>query len=79
MSDDGYRPLSRRQVRWIALVAVATAVGIVLLMLDPPGGVKRQRLLPADVPACAAGQTGGCVGGKVDVIVPAAPAASSRP
>jgi hypothetical protein len=47
------------------------------MLLDPPGGVRRPRVaLAASVPAaaparCAEGQNSGCVGGKVDVIVPA--------
>jgi hypothetical protein len=77
MKAERYRPLSRRQALWIAVAAVATAVTIVLTMLSPPGGVQRTRKVPAGPPACAEGQVDGCVGGKVDVIVPAA--ASPRP
>jgi hypothetical protein len=74
MKAERYRPLSRRQAWWIAVAAVTTAVTIVLTMLAPPGGLQRTRRLPAGPPACAEGQLSGCVGGKVDVIVPAASA-----
>lgn len=81
MKEESYRPLSRRQGLWIAAAAVVTAVTIVLTMLSPPGGVQRTRKVPAPPPACAEGQVSGCVGGKVDVIVPgpsaSAPAAGS--
>jgi hypothetical protein len=79
MKVETYRPLSRRKAFWIAVAAVVTAVTIVLTMLSPPGGVQRTRKLPAGPAACAEGQLSGCVGGKVDVIVPAAPAPASAP
>lgn len=73
--DDDYRPIPRRR-RWqVALLGIATAIAIVLLLLDPPGGVKRVRKLPPDTQRCADGQTTGCVGGTASVIV--APAASA--
>ena len=72
MKEQGYRPVSRRQAVWIAVLAITTAVTIVLTMLAPPGGVQRTRKLPADALRCAEGQVSGCVGGKVDVLQPAA-------
>jgi hypothetical protein len=72
MKEERYRPLSRRQSVWVAVAAVATAATIVLTMLSKPGGAQGAHKAPAGPPACAAGQITGCVGGKVDVIVPAA-------
>jgi hypothetical protein len=74
-------PLSRRRRVLVALLAAITAIGIVLLMLDPPGGVQRRRPPPsADVPACAPGQTAGCVGSRTQVLPgPAALGASAPP
>ncbi len=77
-AGERYRPLSARR-RWLLLLlAAATAVTVLATLLDPPGGVKRVKRLPADAPACAAGQDSGCTGGKAEVIVvaPASPAAS---
>jgi hypothetical protein len=73
---DPYRPLTRRRRLLVLLLAVATAVTVVLVLLHPPGGVQRRRALPQP---CAEGQTSGCVGGKVDVIVAPAPAPASAP
>ncbi len=67
--SSSYQPLKRRRKLLILLLAVATAVTVVMLLLDPPGGVQRKRHVPQP---CAAGQTEGCVGGKADVIAPAA-------
>lgn len=76
-----YRPLNARR-RWLlGGLAVATACAVVATLLSPPGGVKRVRHLPADTPACAAGQDSGCAGGKAEVIVvaPVAGASGARP
>ena len=73
----GYRSLSWRRRLLIALLAVAAAYTVVTTLLDPPGGVRRQHLQRADMPRCSASQAGDCVGGKVDVIVPVAPAAAA--
>jgi hypothetical protein len=77
MKDEGYRPVSRRQAVWIALAAVTTAITIVLTMLAPPGGAKGTRQQPAGPQPCAKGQVSNCVGGKIDVILPAASAPAS--
>lgn len=74
-----YRPLSRRRRLLIVALAVATAVAVVTMLFDPPGGVQRTKPVPAASPAasppsCAPGQTSDCVGGTSAVIVPAAPA-----
>lgn len=73
-----YPGLSPRRKRLLALLAVAIAVTSVLTLLNPPGGVQRVRKLPADTAACSGAQTHDCVGGVVQVIVPAASAASAR-
>lgn len=68
------RPTTPRARLVIVLLAVATAVGIWLLVLDPWARLERMNRLPADKPACQGAQTRDCVGGKVDVIVlPASP------
>jgi hypothetical protein len=68
---DRYRPLSlRRRLLFMAL-AVATAVGVVLLLLDPPGGVQRKRPVAPPPAPCAPGQTLHCIGGKAEVLAPA--------
>ncbi len=75
-----YRPLSRRRKLLIVALAVATAFTVVNLLLDPPGGVRRQHIQRVDRPACSASQTTDCVGGQTDVIVvPPAAATASRP
>jgi hypothetical protein len=74
----------RQRVR-NAVLALVTAVGVVLAMLYPPGGVKHTAPAPPpDAARCAAGQDTNCVGGRATVIVapvvpvlPAAPRASS--
>lgn len=79
-----FRPLNGRRRLLILLLAVATAVTVVLTLLDPPGGVQRPRAapaasMPAATPApCADGQSSHCIGGKVEVIVPAPAAPAGR-
>jgi hypothetical protein len=79
MKEQTYRPLSRRKTLWLGVAAVATALTILLAMLTRAGGQQPTRKAPAEPPACAAGQVSGCIGGKVDVIVPAAPVQASAP
>lgn len=70
-----YRPLGWRRRFAIAGLAVATAIAVVWLLLDPPGGVQRKRAAAPAQPAAAAPETctevrtERCVGGKVEVIV----------
>lgn len=87
-----YRPLSARR-RWLVLLlAVATAVAVMLTLLDPPGGVVRPKAAspvpaaPSAAAPCAPGQGQDCIGGKVDVLplrsgasTGSTPASSSRP
>jgi hypothetical protein len=54
----------------ILLLAVATALTIVLTLLSPPGGVKRVRRLPDEPARCLPGQSSDCVGGTARVIPP---------
>lgn len=70
-------PLRRRLL--IAGLAVATAVTLILMMLERVGAPPLPRPHPApDAARCTEGQTSGCVGGKADVIMlPAAPAAAA--
>ncbi|MCE2915909.1 MAG: hypothetical protein ACOVOT_13365 [Rubrivivax sp.] len=78
-----YRPVGWRRRLLIVALALATAIGIVLALLFPPGGVDRPRALGAPLPATAApqplcrpGQTEGCVGGAVIVLPSASPSAA---
>jgi hypothetical protein len=71
-----YRPLTGRRRLLIAVLAVVTAIGVVLLLLDPPGGVQRTRPRPADKVLCVNGQPAGCIEDKIGVIM-VAPAASA--
>jgi hypothetical protein len=74
---DPYRPVSRARRVLIVLLALATAAFVVYSMTRKSGFVRNAVLHPADVPACTAGQTEGCVGSMTAVIVqPASPAAS---
>jgi len=72
---DPFRPVSRGR-RWlIAVLAVATAAFVTYSMTRRSGEVRNAVQHPADIAACAAGQTTGCVGSMTAVIV--APAAST--
>lgn len=76
LPHDAYRPLSGRQRVLIVLLGVGTAIGGVLTLLAPPGGVVRTRPPARLVPQCAAStpDASGCVGGMATVLPPAAPA-----
>lgn len=68
-------PLKRRLL--IAALSVVAAFALVLLLVYRPGDPKRG--LPfASQPNCPDGRGSGCVGGKAEVTVIAAPAAASR-
>jgi len=58
-------------------LAAATTVAVTMLLLDPPGGVPRKRAAPSPAAVCTPGRSDGCVGGKVEVIVPSGTAASA--
>lgn len=74
---DPYRPISWRRRLLIVVLAVATAAFVTYSMTRKSGIVRNAVQHPADVAACAPGQTEGCVGSMTAVIVtPAAPAAS---
>ncbi len=67
----------RRRLLMIGL-AMATAITIVVTLLNPPGGVKRHKPPPPpDVARCGQGQTQGCVGGLAGVIAAPATATSA--
>ena len=72
---DPYRPISRRLRVLIVVLTVAMAAFITYSMTRRSGEVRNAAKHPADVPACTAGQTEGCVGSMTAVIAPA-PAAS---
>ncbi|MEK8047966.1 hypothetical protein [Ideonella margarita] len=78
MSDDRYRPTSRRQRLTIVAVTVATVVGLWLLLIYRPGG--HPRVIPRfGTEACKPGQTTDCVGGQANVLLlPATPASSPK-
>lgn len=76
-----YRPLSGRRRLLIAALAVATAVWVLWLMLQPQLRKMRAEAARkgADVQACSGQQTQGCVGGTMGVITaPAAPGSAPR-
>jgi hypothetical protein len=70
---DPFRPVSRKRRLLIVVLAVATAAFVVYSMARKSGVVRNAVLHPADVPACAPGQTAGCVGSMTAVIAPPAP------
>ena len=69
---DPFPGLPWRRRLLIVVLAIGTAITVVLTLLAPPGGLKRKP--PADTARCAAGQTRDCVGGQADVIMAPAPA-----
>jgi hypothetical protein len=81
MSEDSYRPVSRKRRLLIALLAVSTAVTIVLTLVSPPAGSKGPHAAAQtpDAPACGPGQTTDCVGGRADVFLVSPAPASSPP
>ena len=74
-----FKPTSRRRRLIIVALAVGTSLTIVLSMLAPHARYLREQLAldQADKPACTAGQTQGCVGGTMNVIVVPPPSASA--
>lgn len=64
-------PTSRRQRLVIAGLAIGTTLAIGVAMLTPHVAYLRAQLAlqKADKPRCAPGQTTGCVGGTMGVIV----------
>ena len=67
--DHRLRPTTTRARLIIIVLAVLTAVGVLLAVLDPWERLERLRRPPPDRPACAPGQTQGCVGAPQAVIV----------
>ena len=75
-----YRPVPLRRRLLIVLLAVATAITIVLTLLGPAASRHKTvgaSVAPVDVARCADGRTEGCVGGTATVIM--APTAPARP
>ena len=78
-TESSYRPFTWRRRLLILLLALATAWTIILTLVGEPGGARLGREeRAAGPPLCSHGQSSGCVGGKVEVIAPAA-AASAAP
>jgi hypothetical protein len=72
---DQLPPPSRRQRLLIALAAVVLTVVIGLTVLTPHVDMMNAKLRASAPKPCAAGQSQGCVGGTLNVLV--APAASA--
>ena len=81
---DDYRPTSARRKLLILLLAVATAVTLILTLLKRPAGamdavhISPKAGIP-DAARCDEGNSHQCVGGKADVIVVPPPANSPKP
>jgi hypothetical protein len=71
-----YRPVPVRRRLLILVLAVATAAFVTWAMTRKSGVVREAAKHPADVPACAASQSAGCVGSMTSVIVAPSSAAS---
>jgi hypothetical protein len=71
LPPDQYRPLSGSRRALLAMAGVAMALTVAWLIFERPGHEDYDaRLLQADQPRCAPGQTQGCVGGRAEVIAP---------
>jgi hypothetical protein len=71
-------PLRRRLL--IAGLAMATAVTLILMMLERVGAPPLPRPPPApDAARCAEGQDRGCLGGRAEVILVPALSTASAP
>ena len=75
--DDSYLPMTGRRRTLTVVLAIASAIGTVLLLLYPPGGPDRSKRAPSGPQPCVGANTTDCVGGKVDVIVVPPGAAAS--
>jgi hypothetical protein len=65
-----YRPLSGRRRLLVLVLAVSTAITVVWMLFERPGGPQWKGKPPrADAARCTPGQTRDCVGGQADVIV----------
>lgn len=74
-----YRPVSRRRRLLLVLLAVVTALAVGWAITRKSGFVRYTLQHPADVPACAPGQAGACVGSMTSVIVAPVAASAARP
>lgn len=76
----GFQSTTRRQKLVIAALAVGTTLAIGVAMLTPHVAYLRAKiaLMRADKPRCADGQTEGCVGGTMGVVVVPPPASAPR-
>lgn len=80
-SGERFTPFTPRQRLLVALLAVGTTLVIGVAMLSPHVEFLRAKLRQAgaDKPACAPGQSSGCVGGTMGVIMVAPPQAPPSP
>ena len=78
---DDYRPISARRKLLILLLAVATAITVILTLLKTPAGAMHTSPKPSmpDAARCDEGNSHQCVGGKADVIVVPPPANLPKP
>ena len=78
---DDYRPISARRKLLILLLAVATAITVILTLLKTPAGAMQTSPKPnmPDAARCDEGNSHQCVGGKADVIVVPPSANSPKP
>lgn len=73
-----WRPTTPRQRLGIIGVALATAAVLWALLLFRPGAKVREFPPDPPLPACAPGQTSGCIGGPANVtLLPARPASAA--
>ena len=70
-----YRPTSRKQHLINALLGVGVAMVVAIGVLDPIERLKRLNSPPRDAAPCTAQMRAGCVGGKLEVLLVAPPAA----
>lgn len=75
-SASDYCPISPRRRVLIVLLAVATAVTVMWMLLERPGAVMPPRPAAPTPRPCLDGQGIGCVGGRMEVLRAAPPPAS---
>ena len=72
-ADDSYRPVTARQRLWIVVLAMSVSFTVLWSLLERPGGLEGPKATVINTivepPRCGPGQTAGCVGGMVEVIV----------
>jgi len=69
-----FRPIPRRRRLLLVALAIATAITVVSMLLDPPGRPEHPR--DAQVRECPTGRGVNCVGGTAQVLLVAPEAPS---